>query len=139
MRRRIFVDADVILDLLLARDPFFSAAAHLFLLVQDGQIDGFTSSVTFANLFYVLRQQMPAPEAVTALRKLRLLLGVLAVDEKTIDRGLASSFADFEDAIQYNTALAHNVDAIVTRNKKDYKTAEIPILDAAECVQFAGS
>lgn len=139
MSRRVFVDTDVILDLLLAREPFFPAAAALFLLIQDGEIEGYTSPVVFANLFYILRQGMSPPEALISLRKLRLLLGVLAVDEKTIDRGLASSFADFEDAIQYYTAVAHNLDAVVTRNKKDYKTAEIPFLDAAECVQLAKS
>ena len=137
MSRRVFVDSDIILDLLLAREPFFPAAADLFLLIQEGRIEGFTSPVVFANLFYILRQGMPAAEAITALRKLRLLLGIASVDEKTIDRGLASSFADFEDAIQYYTAVAHDLDAVVTRNKKHYKAAEIPVLDAAELVQLA--
>ncbi len=136
MRRRVFVDSDVILDLLLAREPFFPAAANLFLLIQEGRVEAFTSPVVFVNLFYILRQGMPASEAFTALRKLRLLLGVLSVDERTIDRGLASSFADFEDAIQYYTAVAHSLDAVVTRNKRHYKAAEIPVLDAAECVQL---
>ena len=139
MSRRVFVDTVVILDLLLARELFFPAAAELFLLIQDGEIEGSTSPVVIANLFYILRQGMPATEAVTALRKLRLLLGILSVDEKTIDRGLASSFADFEDAIQYYSAVAYNLDAVVTRNKKDYKAAEIPVLDAVECVQLAKS
>jgi predicted nucleic acid-binding protein len=139
MTRRVFVDSDVILDLLLAREPFFPSAADLFLLIQESRVEGFTSPVVFANLFYILRQGMSASEAVTALRKLRLLLGILSVDEKTIDRGLASSFADFEDAIQYYTAVAHRLDAVVTRNKKDYKAAEIPVLDAAECVQLIES
>lgn len=111
----------------------------MFLLIQDGEIEGYTSPVVFANLFYILRQEMSAPEALTTLRKLRLLLGVLAVDEKTIDRALASSFADFEDAVQYYTAVVHGLEAVVSRNKKDYKAAEIPILDAVECVRLAKS
>lgn len=139
MTRRVFVDSDIILDLLLAREPFFTAAAELFLLIQDGSVAGFTTPIVFANLFYVLRQRMSAPEAVTALRKLRLLLRILPVDEKTVDRGLASAFADFEDSIQYYAAVGYGLDAIVTRNKPDYKVAEIPVLDAAECVRLAGS
>lgn len=137
MSRRVFVDADVILDLLLAREPFFGTAAELFLLFQDGRLEGFTSPVVFANLFYVLQQRMPAREAFIALRKLRLLLRVAPVGENVIDRALASSFADFEDAVQYYAAVTEGVDAVVTRNKKDYKAADLPILDAAECVQFA--
>jgi len=139
MPRQVFVDADVILDLLLAREPFFDASAELFLLFQEGRMEGFTSPVVFANLFYILQQGMPAREAFIALRKLRLLLGVLSVGETVVDRALASSFGDFEDAIQYYTAVARKLDAFVTRNKKDYKAAEIPILDAAECVELAGS
>lgn len=137
MTRRVFVDADVILDLLLAREPFFAAAANLFLLFQENRIKGFTSPVVFANLFYMLRQAMSGGEAVATLRKLRLLLGVLPTDERVIDLALASSFVDFEDAIQYYTAAARDVDAVVTRNKKDYKSAEIPVLNAAECVEWA--
>jgi len=139
MTRRVFVDANVILDLLLAREPFFDATAELFVLFQEGRMEGFTSPVVFANLFYILRQAMSAREAFIALRKLRLLLGVVPVGEAVIDRALASSFADFEDAVQYYAAVAQKLDAVVTRNKKDFKPAEIPILDAAECVERAGS
>jgi len=79
---------------------------------------------------------MPAPEAVSTLRKLKLLVRVLPVDEHVLDLALASSFTDFEDAIQYYTALAHKAAAVVTRNKRDYREAKIPILDARECVEL---
>jgi predicted nucleic acid-binding protein len=130
MTRRVFVDSDVILDLLLAREPHAASATQLFALFQDGKLEGFISPVILSNLFYILRQGMPAMEARATLRKLRLLLRVLAVDEETIDRALASSFSDFEDAIQYYTAVAHEMSALVTRNKKHYRDAKIPILDA---------
>lgn len=132
---RVFVDTDIILDLLLAREPFFSAATRLFLLLQDGEIEGYVSPLSFSNLFYVLRKATSGTEAITALRKLKLLTRVLSVDEQTIDLALASSFADFEDAIQYYAALPNEIDAIITRNKSDYKTAKIPVLNAEECVQ----
>jgi predicted nucleic acid-binding protein len=133
---RIFIDADIILDLLLAREPFFPGATRLFSLVQDGEVEGFVSPLIFSNLFYVLRKKFSGPEALTALRKLRLLTHVLSVDEETIDLALASSFADFEDAIQYYAALAQNLDVIVTRNKEDYRPAKLPILTAEECVEL---
>jgi predicted nucleic acid-binding protein len=132
---RIFIDADIILDLLLAREPFFSGATRLFSLVQDGEIEGCVSPLIFSNLFYVLRKELSGPEAVSALRKLRLLTNVLPVGEETIDLALASSFTDFEDAIQYYAALAQDLDAIVTRNKQDYRPAKLPILTAEECIQ----
>jgi predicted nucleic acid-binding protein len=140
MNASVFLDSDVILDLLLGREPFFSAAADLFLAVQEGRIEGCVSPLIFSNLFYILRQQMPASAAVSTLRKFRLLVRVLPVDEKVLDLALASSFTDFEDAIQYYTALAHDLAAVVTRNKRDYRDVKIPILDARECVElFAAS
>jgi predicted nucleic acid-binding protein len=132
---KIFVDTDIILDLLLAREPFFPAATRLFLLIQDGEMEGYVSPLSFSNLFYILRKETSGAEAIAALRKLKLLTRVLAVDEHTIDLALASSFTDFEDAIQYYTALPNDVDAIVTRNKRDYKTAKIPVLTAEECIE----
>ena len=131
----IFIDADIILDLLLAREPFFSGATRLFLLVQDGGIQGYVSPLIFSNLFNVLRKKLSGPEALAALRKLRLLTHVLPVDEETIDLTLASSLTDFEDAIQYYAALGQNLDAVVTRNKEDYGPAKLPILTAEECIQ----
>jgi predicted nucleic acid-binding protein len=133
---RIFIDTDVILDLLLAREPFFSAATRLFLLVQDGEIEGCVSPLIFSNLFYILRKELSASEAIAALRKLKLITRVLPVDERTIDLALASSFTDFEDAIQYYTALEQGLDAVVTRNKQDFKSAKLPILTAGECVEL---
>jgi predicted nucleic acid-binding protein len=58
---RVFIDADVILDLLLAREPFFPGATRLFLLVQDGEVEGFVSPLIFSNLFYVLRKKFLEP------------------------------------------------------------------------------
>jgi predicted nucleic acid-binding protein len=139
MSARVYLDTDVILDLLLRREPFFDAAADLFLAMQDARIEGCVSPLIFSNLFYILRQQMSAPEAVSTLRKLKLLVQVLPVDEKVLDLALASSFTDFEDSIQYYTALVHDLGAVVTRNKRDYREAKIPILDARECVELFGA
>jgi predicted nucleic acid-binding protein len=139
MIARVFLDTDVILDLLLAREPFFGAAAALFVALQDGRIEGCVSPLIFSNLFYILRQQLSAPETMTALRKLRLLVRVLPIDEQVVDLALASSFKDFEDALQYYTALAHDLGALVTRNKRDYREAKLPILDARECVELFGA
>ena len=136
MIHRIFVDTDVILDLLLAREPFFAAAARLFQLLQERRVEGWTSPVIFANLFYILRQAMPAPQALANLRKLRLLLGVATLDEGIVDHALASSFSNFEDALQNYTATQHDLQILVTRNKRDFKASDLRILDAAECVHL---
>jgi predicted nucleic acid-binding protein len=136
MTARVFVDSDVILDLLLRREPFFGAASDLFMAIQKGLLEGCVSPLIFSNLFYIFRQQVPTADALGALRKLKLLVRVLPVDEAVVEMALASSFKDFEDAIQYYTALRADLDAVVTRNKRDYRGAKLPVLDAVECIAW---
>jgi predicted nucleic acid-binding protein len=138
MLRRVLVDTDIILDLLLERQPFFPAATRLFVAFQEGRLEGHVSSLAFSNLFYLLRKKVPGPEAVAILRKLRLLTRVLTVDEKVIDLALASTFSDFEDAIQYFAASEWELEAIVTRNRRDYKASRIAIVSPEECLELAG-
>lgn len=138
MLRRVLVDTDVVLDLLLGREPFFPAATRLFGAFQDGGLEGHVSSLAFSNLFYILRKQVPGSEAIAILRKLRLVTRVLPVDERVINLALASTFADFEDAIQYFAAMEQGLDAIVTRNRRDYKPSKIAILNAEECLELTG-
>ena len=134
MTFRVFVDADIILDLLLSRQPFLSAARALFLLIQKKGIEGYTSPLILSNLFYILRKGSSGPQAVSALRRMRLILRALPMDERTVDLALASSFTDLEDAFQYYAAVDQNLDALITRNKKDYRSSELPVLNAEEFV-----
>lgn len=133
MSFRVFIDADIILDLLLARQPFLPAARALFLLIQKKRgIEGYVSPLILSNLFYILRKVSSGPEALAALRKLRLILRVVPMNEKTVDLALASPFKDLEDAFQYYAAVEQNLDALLTRNKKDYLASGLPILTAEE-------
>lgn len=122
---KIFVDSDVILDLLAHRVPHFHFAALLFTFGDMKKIELFTSPTVFCNVFYILRKEIGIENAKTALRKLRLIINIIDSSEKTIDCALNSDFADFEDAIQCYTAQDHQISTIITRNIKDYKTAGI--------------
>lgn len=122
---KVFVDSDVILDLLAHRVPHFHFAALLFTFGDMKKIELFTSPTVFCNVFYILRKEIGIENAKTALRKLRLIINIIDSSEKTIDCALNSDFADFEDAIQCYTAQNHQISPIITRNIKDYKTAGI--------------
>lgn len=97
----IFLDTDIILDVFAQREPFYKAAASVLTLIEERQITGYTSSLIFANLFYILRKLSSREATLTHLRQLHSLVTVLAVDERNIDFALNSAFTDFEDAIQY--------------------------------------
>ena len=122
---KVFVDSDVILDLLAQRIPHFHFSALLFTFADMKKLELYTSPTVFCNVFYILRKELGIEKAKSALRKLRLLIKIIDSSEKTIDCALNSDFSDFEDAIQCYTAQNHQISIIVTRNVKDYKTAGI--------------
>lgn len=132
MSPQVFVDTDVILDLLSRREPFYPAAARLFSLAERGEVKIHASSLCFANLFYILRKELSAPVAVNVLKKLRQLVSVLPVDDTIVSHALDSGFRDFEDALQYHAAMAAAIPCLVTRNGRDYPNPAIPILTTEE-------
>jgi len=133
---KIFVDNDVILDVLLERQDF-EYSQELLAKIEQKKITAYTSPIIFTNSFYIISKLRDKKKAWSALKKIRLLFNVSKITEKVIDLALASDFIDFEDAVQYYTALEQKVEFIITRNKKDYITPQIPILTPQEYIAAA--
>jgi predicted nucleic acid-binding protein len=125
---KVFVDTDVCIDLLSGRKPFNKTAEILFSLADNGKIKIYVSSLSFANIDYVLRSQYSTTHSRQIIGKFKTVVNVLPVDSKTIDLAVASDFNDFEDAIQYCCTIENNLTTIITRNIKDYKKATIKVL-----------
>jgi predicted nucleic acid-binding protein len=130
MKQSVFVDTDIVLDLLARREPFYDAAARLFSLAETGTISLSVSSLTFANLFYILRKQVSAKHAHEVLRNFKQLVTVLPVNDATIEQALKADFTDFEDAIQYFSALSADCSTLLTRNERHFRKAAINIFTA---------
>lgn len=130
--KKVFIDTDIILDLLAERKPFHDSAAELFSIIDSGEIKGYTSAVIIANINYILTKMSDKNKAKNNTIKILTLLNVLSVNEKIIKLGLASDFKDFEDSLQYYTAVENKIEFLITRNVDDFKTAEITILTAEE-------
>lgn len=126
---KIFVDTDICLDLLSGRQPFNAVAEKLFSLADIGKIKICVSSLSFSNIDYILQSQYKRNDSRKILAKFKALVSVLAVDNKIIELAIASDFTDFEDAIQYNTAIENNIKILLTRNLKDYKKALIQVMN----------
>jgi predicted nucleic acid-binding protein len=131
---KVFLDSDVILDLLTQREPHYQPSLNLFLMIQEKKILGYTSPVVIANIFYILNRQLNRDKAISSLIKIKALITILRCGDSEIELALLSDFKDFEDAIQYHTALAHEMDIILTRNVKDYKTANINVCTPIEYI-----
>jgi predicted nucleic acid-binding protein len=129
--KKLFVDTNIVIDLLSRREPFFEEAAELFSLADKKQVELSVSSLTFANTSYALLRQMDSNKAKSVLRKLRLILKVLPLDDKIIGLALNDeAFSDFEDGLQYFTAIEHEQELIITRNLKDFKNSKLPTMTA---------
>ncbi len=134
--KKIFVDTNIVIDLLSRREPFFEEAAELFSLADKKQIELAVSSLTIANTSYVLLRQMDSNKAKSVLRKLRLIFKVLPLDDKIIGLALNDeTFSDFEDGLQYFTAIEDEQELIITRNLKDFKNSKLPTMTAKQFIE----
>ena len=129
------VDTNIILDLLANRIPFYIEAAELFSLADKKKIKLSISSLCLADTHYILSKQNPDLEVRKILRKFKVLVNVLPLDNKIADLALNSEFHDFEDAIQYYTAIENDQDLIITRNQQDFRDSKIPIMTAGEFIK----
>lgn len=126
---KIFLDTNIIIDLLAKRELFYKDAAVLLTLADKKKIKLFVSALTFANTNYILQQSLKAEQAKQILRKLKFIVQILNLDEKVVGLALNDTeFADFEDALQYFTALENGSDYIITRNLKDFQKSKIPVM-----------
>jgi predicted nucleic acid-binding protein len=136
MSKKVFVDTDVVIDLLTKREPFYKSSATVFSLAAEKKIDLYISPVLISNLFYILRKILGREEAINAIRKLRVLVGVVTSDEEIVDLVLSSKFKDIEDGFQYYGALQGNIGILLTRNIKDFVGKEISIMNCEEFIEY---
>lgn len=125
---KLFLDTNVVLDLVQKREPFVTDAALLFQLKRDEFCELIISDLTFVNVAYIIRKFHDKEQLYILLTKLRSFLTIVEIGSEPIDKAIALRAKDFEDAVQYYTALKAGVDYIITRNKKDFSFSKIDVL-----------
>ena len=130
---RLLIDTNIVIDLLSKREKFYNEVADLFSRADKNELELTISSLTFANTNYILTKLKSAKEAREILRKFKVLVELLSLDDKITELALSDdNFPDFEDGLQYYSAIENQIDVIITRNKKDFKNSKIPVLTAKE-------
>jgi predicted nucleic acid-binding protein len=124
---RVLLDTDVILDLLLDREPFAEAAAALWESNRQGRIEAYIAAITPVNVFYIARKLKGAETARQAVEELLAGVRVCALDQAVLQSALAVRLKDFEDAVQQASVIANQLDGLITRNLEDYRGATIPV------------
>ena len=136
----LFIDTDVIMDFLIDRKPFSREAAIIFTLIDKKKLKGYMSSLTFSNLYYVLRKIEPHKRVITKLDSISKLLTILNIGEQNIRDAIDSGYPDFEDSIQYFCAMdCKKIEVIITRNTKDFKNASLPVMTPGDFLRSASS
>lgn len=131
--KSVLIDTDVLLDFYLDRKPFSDDSLQLLLKCEQKQFRAFITPVIVANTYYILRRHATHHYVVERLQILLNTISVLAMDQKQVLAALDSKFTDFEDALQYFSAVNSNkIDAIITRNIRDFKKSALPVFTPQE-------
>ena len=129
---KILIDTNIVLDLILERQPFVENAVFIFEQIERGNLAGYVAATTITNIFYILRKAEGREAALAAIHRLLIGLQFCAVDRQTIETALSLGLKDFEDSIQLACATLDQLDAIVTRDPKDFSGSNLPIYSPTE-------
>ncbi len=131
---KALLDTTIVLDLLMDRAPFVDAAVELFSLIEQGAITGYLCGTSVTTVFYLASKVVGPGKAEEEVRKLLSLFEIAPVNRQVLESALAADFSDFEDAVIYEAGRYAGAEAIVTRNKKDFKKSRIPVYSSQEMV-----
>lgn len=132
---KILIDTNIIVDVALDREPFFAESDRILTFVEEAQIQGYISASTSSDLYYIIRRDRGRDWTLDFLRQLATFCQVATVDNSAISMALTCNFKDFEDAIQYSTAVVNQIDAIVTRNPRDFPVATPRMVTPNQLIQ----
>ncbi|RPH85783.1 MAG: PIN domain-containing protein [Chroococcales cyanobacterium metabat2.561] len=117
---KILIDTNIIIDNALEREPFWNASEQVLSLIEKGTIAGYISASTFSDLYYIIRKARGRDWTLTYLKQLINFCQIATVNQAAIIIAFTTNFQDFEDSIQYSTAVVNKLDAIITRNTQDF-------------------
>lgn len=126
---KVLFDTNIVLDVLLEREPFFETSARLSDAVEAKIIEGYLCATTLTTIDYFLTRYQGREQSNIAIKKLLKLYSVARVDGAVLEDALNSNFNDFEDAVLYFSGLNMEVRGVVTRNSSDFKPAQLPIYE----------
>ena len=136
MIKRVFIDTDVVLDVALAREPFFSGSKTILAMAETNVIIGKISSNCIANIYYILRKSGGDISTRKFISNITKYITVITIDHQNVLEALKSNFSDFEDALQYYSAVVNQCEYIVTRNIQDYKNSKLIVRTPEEFIRM---
>ena len=133
---KILLDTNVVLDLLLAREPFVDLAREIFILIENKEIEGYLCATSVTTLHYLIGRETNKKEANQIIEKLLILFEVSPVTKKVLYDASANNGIDYEDSVIYTSAYYSDINIIVTRDKRGFKESKISSLTPKEFLAF---
>jgi predicted nucleic acid-binding protein len=121
----VLIDTNVILDVLMRRDPFFADSAAVLDRAERGEFVGWLCATTVTTIFFLLRKELGRDQAIGRLKDLTAICAIAPVNQGVVDAALESDFSDFEDAVLNHSALLAGARCIVTRNERDFRNSSL--------------
>lgn len=134
--KRLLLDLNVFLDVILDRPPDADIAAALWAAIERGQGQGMIPAHGVTTIFYLLEKSRGAAFAREGVDRLIRVFNVAPVDDGVVRRALALAWSDFEDAVCAAAAEATGCDALVTRDPSGYPNAPLPVIDPAAALSW---
>lgn len=132
---KVLLDTNILLDVLDAREEFYEHSAAVWTLAETQQIDSYISAISFNNINYIISSRHSSKKAHQVMILLRDVFRIVPLTPQIINQAIDSSFSDFEDALQYFSASHIQADFIISRNVRDFRKGDIPVLTPAEFMQ----
>lgn len=131
---RLLIDANIVLDVLQKREPYWKDSSVIWKLCETEQAEGYVSTLTFANLMYVMRRELDPAQIRDVLDKLRLIFRFADFTAADMEKAAEMGWDDFEDAIQAATAERIMADSIITRNVRDFRNSRVIAFTPSEYI-----
>lgn len=136
---KVLFDTNVILDVMLDRQPFSDDAAQLISMVEGSEMQGFVCATTVTTIHYLMAKSLGARAAIKHIRLLLSLFEIAPVNRVVVENALECNFSDYEDAVIVESAQHAGVEYIITRNIKDFKKSAIPVFTPLDFIQVLTS
>ncbi|MBI4612564.1 MAG: PIN domain-containing protein [Planctomycetes bacterium] len=129
---KVFIDTNVLLDVLAERKAFYADAMRIWTLSESGRIGGHVSAISFSNCYYIVHRHAGRRSADKAVRLLRDVFEPVDLTAQILNQAIDAGFADFEDAIQFHSAVHAQAKCVITRNPDHFPRTPLSVLSPAE-------
>ena len=131
---KLFIDTNVLLDVILRRESFFKSSADVWAICETGRANGFISAISLNNIHYVARKFIGAEKALEGVRLVLEVFSVVPLDNGIFQAAIDAPFRDFEDDIQLASALRCGADYVITRDLDHYPSGLVRVVPPVEYI-----